>query len=63
MNGGWEYPEKKKKNIRTMIEEFYKTLYSEDVTKRPRLVGVAFSQIPLEKAIWLGIPFEEKEIM
>uniref|UniRef100_A0A2N9GDX6 Reverse transcriptase domain-containing protein n=1 Tax=Fagus sylvatica TaxID=28930 RepID=A0A2N9GDX6_FAGSY len=49
-------------DIKTQIIEFYKTLYTEDVGRRPLLDGLHFSSITSDEACWLERPFEEEEI-
>jgi hypothetical protein len=48
--------------IKAQIIEFYKTLYTEDVGRRPLLDGLHFSSISSDEACWLEKPFEEEEI-
>jgi hypothetical protein len=49
-------------DIKAQIIEFYKTLYTEDVGRRPLLDGLHFSSITSDEACWLERPFEEEEI-
>jgi hypothetical protein len=49
-------------DIKAQIIEFYKSLYTEDVGRRPLLDDLQFSSISSDEAVWLERLFEEEEI-